>query len=432
MVTHDGHRLQRTAALCDHVLDDEEFFAGCDPEVPPKDEVAPLLLREDEAQPKLTGDFLPDDEATHRRSHHRGGPEMTEFRRKRGAELLHIRHLLKGQGALEELPAMQPAAEDEMAFQQGAGFPEDLDHVGISHGGSLRGGRLRGKSRQFSRRRIRISVCIPGCAGKFRPMPELANPALTALVEALKEGLVLVQVVITPHAGGFRLRHTADAPVEWDQLQSVPLNGLRLLAQFTDAGAFRPLKAAPTLKRGWRIDVSSPGDLGLALQQLYPGAVADWFAALHDPVPVTHYRDFVNRQTGMYRVTQILPDERAAQVARASCRSEHCLKRRLWTVPGLEPDGAGAKSVVPCLEPCQVVLEFARKAMKIDQEDRIELKLAPSELASIKEALAHAAAHPEPGLREGDVAPARSVRRVRLLLAKLDGVGTPTDDSEDH
>jgi hypothetical protein len=70
--------------------------------------------------------------------------------------------------------------------------------------------------------------------------------------------------------------------------------------------------------------------------------------------------------------------------------------------------------------------------MKIEQEDRIELKLAPSELASIKEALAHAAAHSEPGLREGDVASARSVRRIRLLLAKLDGVGTPIDDSQDH
>ena len=263
-------------------------------------------------------------------------------------------------------------------------------------------------------------------------MPVLTNPALTALLEALKDGLVFVQVLIAPHGVGFRLRHTADASVESDQLQPVPLNGLRQLAQFTDAGAFRPLKAAPTLKRGWRTDVSSPGDLELALQQLYPGAVADWFAALHAPAPITHYRDFANRQTGMYRVTQILPDERAAQVARASCRSEHCLKRRLWAVPGLESDGPEAKSIVPCLEPCQVVLEFARKAMKIEQEERIELKLAPSELATIKEALAHAASHPEPGLREGDVAPARSVRRVRLLLAKLDGVGTPNDDSEEH
>ena len=263
-------------------------------------------------------------------------------------------------------------------------------------------------------------------------MSVLPNPALTALVEALRDGLVFVQVFITPHDGGFCLRHAGDAQVGWEQLRQVPLNGLRQLAQFTETGAFRPLKAAPTLKRGWRIEVSSPGDLDLALQHLYPGAVADWFAGLHEPVPVTHYRDFANRQTGMYRVTQILPDERAAQVARASCRSEHCLKRRLWTVPGLEPDGVEAKSLVPCLEPCQVVLEFARKAMKIEQEERIELKLAPSELASIREALAHAAAHPEQGLREGDVAPARSVRRVRLLLAKLDGVGTPNDDSEEH
>lgn len=263
-------------------------------------------------------------------------------------------------------------------------------------------------------------------------MPLPTSPALTALLEALKDGLVFVQVFIAPDGNGFRLRHTSDVAVDWAELQPVSLEGLQQLAQFTEAGAFRPLKAAPTLKHGWRSGVSSRGDLELALQHLYPGALADWFAADQNPAPVTHYRDFANRQTGMYRVTQILPDERAAQVAQAGCRTEHCLKRRLWTVPGLEPDAANAKSIVPCLEPCQVILEFARKAMKIEQEDRIDLSLAPSELASIKEALGFAAAHPAPGLREGDVASARSVRRLRLLLAKLDGVETRDDDSEEH
>jgi hypothetical protein len=260
----------------------------------------------------------------------------------------------------------------------------------------------------------------------------LTNPALAALLQALGDGLVFVQVLVAPHGSGFRLRHAADASAPWEGLAVVPLAGLRQLAQFTEAGAFRPLKAAPTLKRGWRTECAAAGDLDLALQHLYPGALADWFAARQEPAPVTHYRDFANRQTGMYRVTQILPDERVAQVARASCRVEHCLKRRLWTVPGLEPDAAASKSVVPCLEPCQVVLEFARKAMKIEQEEVVVLKLAPSEITSIKDALAHAVAHPEASLREGDVASALSVRRLRLLLAKLDGVPTPDDHSEEH
>lgn len=263
-------------------------------------------------------------------------------------------------------------------------------------------------------------------------MPALINPALTALLQELKDGLVFVQVLVAPQGTGFRLRHASDATSAWEDLKAVPVGGLRQLAQFTESGAFRPLKAAPTLKRGWRTEAASVAELELALQQLYPGALADWFAARQESVPVTHYRDFANRQTGMYRVTQILPDERAAQVVQASCRTEHCLKRRLWTVPGLEPDGSDAKSIVPCLEPCQVVLEFARKAMKIEQEDKMDLKLAPSELASIKEALSHAANHPEASLREGDVASARSVRRLRLLLAKLDGVSTPDDDSDEH
>jgi hypothetical protein len=269
-------------------------------------------------------------------------------------------------------------------------------------------------------------------AARFRRVPLPSHPALAAFLDALGDGLVFVQVLVTPHAGGFRLRHEADAAIAWDDLKPVAVGGLRMLAQSTEAGAFRPLKASPTLRRGWRAEMSSASDLDLALQHLYPGALADWFAARSGPAPATHFREFANRQTGMYRLAQMLPDERAVQVARASCRTEHCLKRRLWTVAGLAADPAEAKSIVPCLEPCQIVLEFARKAMKIEQEDPVALKLAPSEIASIKEALAHTAAHPDPALREGDVASARSVRRLRLLLAKLDGIAAPDDHSEEH
>ena len=40
------------------------------------------------------------------------------------AQSLHIRHVLEGKGALEELPAVQSAAEDEVTFQKGVCAPE--------------------------------------------------------------------------------------------------------------------------------------------------------------------------------------------------------------------------------------------------------------------------------------------------------------------
>ena len=120
----------------------------------------------------------------------------------------------------------------------------------------------------------------------------------------------------------------------------------------------------PNLRAGWLCRAASDAELEAALDQLYPGAIADWFAA-HQPLPpVTHYRDFTARQSGMYRITTMLADAQAAQVTRVCCDARHCLKRRLWTAPGLAPDAADAKSLIPCLEPCAVMLEFARKAVR--------------------------------------------------------------------
>ncbi len=104
-------------------------------------------------------------------------------------------------------------------------------------------------------------------------------------------------------------------------------------------------------------------ELEAALQHLYPGAITDWFAAQAQPAPVTHYREFTDRQTGMYRVTTMLSDEQAAVMARACCHRRFCLKRRLWTVGSLGPEASGEKSLIPCLEPCAILLEFARKAL---------------------------------------------------------------------
>jgi hypothetical protein len=61
---------------------------------------------------------------------------------------------------------------------------------------------------------------------------------------------------------------------------------------------------------------------------------------------------------------------------RACCHKNFCLKRRLWTVEGLSPDATGEKSLIQCLEPCAVLLEFARRAMRLDQEKTDKTNLA--------------------------------------------------------
>lgn len=248
------------------------------------------------------------------------------------------------------------------------------------------------------------------------------NPALAAFCAAISSELVLAQVRVRRLAAGFELRQVADEKVAADGLRLVPLNELRALANQTAAGEFRPLKAAPNLRSGWLCRLASEAELELALNQLYPGAVVDWFATQQPLPPVTHYREFTGRQTGMYRITTMLTDVQAAQVIRACCDARFCLKRRLWSVPGLTPDVADAKSLIPCLEPCAVMLEFARKAVRIEQEEnKPTLTLAPSEVASILDALETALAHPPAGQREADLSAANNPRRLQLLREKLQG-----------
>ena len=200
-------------------------------------------------------------------------------------------------------------------------------------------------------------------------MTVIENTAAKAFVAQMGDELILAQVVIRRAGSGYELQHVEDRAAAAESLRVAGLNEARALAQFTAAGEFRPLKAAPTLQRGWRMQAANDAELELALNQLYPGAVADWFAARAADPPVTGYREFTNRQSGMYRITTRLSDAEAARVISAGCAKERCLKRRSWTVAGLEPDGTGEKSVIPCLEPCAVLMELARKAVRAGQRE---------------------------------------------------------------
>ena len=250
-------------------------------------------------------------------------------------------------------------------------------------------------------------------------MVPFTNPALEAFVSRLPGELVFAQALIRRTADGFKLRHVADRDADATTLRLLAISDLRVLAQTTRTGAFRPLKSAPNLASGWRVCARNAAELETALNHLYPGALADWFAAQTPPPPVTHYREFTNRQSGMYRITALLTDAQAAQVIRAGCAKEFCLKRRWWTVAGLPPDDVTSKSLIPCLEPCAVLLEFARKAMRIEQEEKSAPVSTVAEAAALDAQLQAALAQPDDGQREADFDSSRNPRRLQLLREKL-------------
>ena len=243
-------------------------------------------------------------------------------------------------------------------------------------------------------------------------MAGMTDLSMEAFVAQIGSKLVIAQVLILKRDHGFELRHKEDHDLEPDQLETIALSGARSLAQFTETGAFRPLKSAPNLRKGWRILVAGIEELSQVLSSLYPGAVADWFSVRERKAAPTGYREFTNRQTGMYRVTQLLSDADAGLVTRACCHADFCLKQRLWTVPGLASDLAEAKSIIPCREPCALLLEFARVTARQQQAETMNLPLRRGEA-------------PEPPLekaeseiREADFESPRNLRRLRLAAEK--------------
>ena len=248
-------------------------------------------------------------------------------------------------------------------------------------------------------------------------MSRLLNPALEAFLETVKPELVFAQVRIRRQPGGFELSHVDDVHPA-TALKKVATGDARTLAQYDENRAYRPLKSAPDLRRGWRIVVADPQELWDVMNQLYPGALGDWFAMRGGQARVTHYREFVERQTGMYRITAMLTDAQAGRVARACCAARFCLKRRCWTVEGLAPDAPAEKSLIPCLEPCAVLLEFARTSMRLEQQDKAELALSLDELESLSSALERAI-HEPANARAADLAAPDNRRRLQWMLEKI-------------
>jgi hypothetical protein len=236
----------------------------------------------------------------------------------------------------------------------------------------------------------------------------LSNPARDAFAAHARIETIVAQLLLQRDGAGWELRHVIDVNRAAGDLRKVSVQDLRELAQWTERGAFRPLKSAPNLRAGWRCSVANATDLESALNRLYPGFLTDWYAARGTTLPITNYREFTQRQTGMYRVTQHLTDRQAGEAIRACCHPKFCLKQRLWTVAGLPADRAQTKSLIPCLEPCPVMLEFARTAARLEKAERTEAAEQESRLAACTD------------IREADFSAPENPRRIQLALEKME------------
>ncbi|MFZ9854540.1 MAG: DR2241 family protein [Limisphaerales bacterium] len=269
----------------------------------------------------------------------------------------------------------------------------------------------------------RVTPARPGAvAAMGTPLP------VVGFRHRLTHPVLFLEVLCSPSTPGIDLRHVRDAGRPDMELQPLEPIALGVWAETTSQGAFRPNRSAPTLRSGWRCHAATDADLHEALEQIYPGALADWHAWESGTASATSFREFVGRQSGMYRVTQDLLDAGADAAAGAGCSRELCLRRRCWNTPGLGPepiaetDGHGL--AIPCLEPCALLLDLARWMAKEQETPPTELQLTPGELESLEKAVQIALAHPPEELREGSVRHSANPRRLLLLAARLRGLAS--------
>lgn len=250
-------------------------------------------------------------------------------------------------------------------------------------------------------------------------MTPSVSPALVGWISQMGDPYRLAEVVIQRRFPGFLLCHHEDVATPEEHLLALAPETLREWSQTNAAGMFRPNRTAPGLRRGWKSEARTDAALETALEGLYPGAIADWNAVQSETAKVTSFREFMGRQTGMYRRISELDDPQAIRIVQAGCEVGSCLRRRLWTVSDLPTDVLGAKSVIPCLEPCALLLEFARRAQQLEKDPEVSVPLRAGEIATLRACLDHALDRPDPGIREGDTSSPLNSRRLRLLRNRL-------------
>src|SRR6266511_5310815 len=218
-------------------------------------------------------------------------------------------------------------------------------------------------------------------------MPDSIEKLLKAALTApFYFGEIFVQKTTS---GRFVLSHRDDESV--DHLQTFRnAQGAIEIAKYDDSGNYRPLKTAPNLRHGWRLELDTLEELRCALDYFYPGRLAIFAAWKRDQLQTTPLRETLDRQSGMYRVAAKISDSQVNDLVAGFCRSNGgCLRTILWKrdadgaiastklpkekfdpahdqATASNPSGAGTPPTIPllCQEACNLLIAECRKVVK--------------------------------------------------------------------
>jgi sirohydrochlorin cobaltochelatase len=191
------------------------------------------------------------------------------------------------------------------------------------------------------------TVPVEASGNDSSPLPSIAPP------------WIIGEVLIEP---GYVLRHRDDAD-RGDLRELKSLSEIRELIRLDKAGNFRPLRAAPNLRRGWRYHASDENALRDALDYLYPAELANAALWREEKLATTPWRETAERQTGRFRIVRELDDAGVRELVAQVCECG-CLKRRLWAPAAQEIVGAPNAIPLLCPEACNYFVGKAREKLK--------------------------------------------------------------------
>jgi sirohydrochlorin cobaltochelatase len=158
----------------------------------------------------------------------------------------------------------------------------------------------------------------------------MSNPAAPALEAVLTDRFHFGQILVRKINGAFVLSHCGDETRKKLKTFQSAEDAIEL-SKFDDSGNYRPLKTAPNLARGWRLELARLEELQRALDYFYPGRLAVFLAWKTGQLHTTPLRETLDRQSGMYRVAAKISDDQIDNVVGDFCRSDGgCLRTILW------------------------------------------------------------------------------------------------------
>jgi len=271
-----------------------------------------------------------------------------------------------------------------------------------------------------------------------------------ALAEGIERAWGELTITATVTDRGERrydVRHADDIGVPVDDLDAHadPLDA-REIVKLDAKDRYRPLKTAPTLRDGWVFDGMGPKDAYEVVETIYPATVANWHREREGDLDVTHWRETMERQSGIYGVVKTWDrgegHDHVNWVAEACCDDSQCLKRREWEYDDdTDLDVDGGDGVFPCREPCSVVVSAARKWTRLESEQprTYEFELTPSEKEQVEAVIDAVADGRVDEIREADTKEGANRYRTRFLRAKrfdddgnLGGVPTDPDEADEE